>query len=160
MLTCNPSPRVISRVVLAETATSLDALDSPEAVVTYWDEVIASAADYEPQKERLVVVMLNSRLKPFAWNLVSLGSLTETCGHPRDVFRPLIVESAHAFVMIHNHPSGDPEPSQGDRNWTKRLLEGSEFLNIRMLDHVIVTDQKPPDSFRERTFSFRESGLI
>ena len=69
---------------------------------------------------------------------VSIGSLNASIVHPREVFRPAVVASAAATVLVHNHPSGDPEPSEEDLSITKRLVEAGEVLGITVLDHVIV----------------------
>ena len=77
--------------------------------------------------------------------------------YPRDIFRPVIGQSAYAFVLVHNHPSGDPAPSEADIRLTRRLAEGARVLQINVLDHVIVGQ-----SFEGRPgyFSFKEAGVI
>ncbi|HEX5135343.1 MAG TPA: JAB domain-containing protein [Planctomycetota bacterium] len=72
--------------------------------------------------------------------VVSIGSLTTSIVHPREVFRPAIREAAGAIVLVHNHPSGDPRPSDEDVAVTQRLSHAAELLGIRVLDHVIVGD--------------------
>ncbi len=75
-------------------------------------------------------------------NLVSIGSLTLAIIHPREVFKPLILMNAAAWICAHNHPSGgDPTPSQEDRVLTSRLRQGADLLGINLLDHLILTDQ-------------------
>jgi DNA repair protein RadC len=69
---------------------------------------------------------------------VSLGSVNESIAHPRDVFRPAIIASAYAVIVAHNHPSGDPSPSQSDHSLTRRLAEAAELLQIKLLDHIII----------------------
>ena len=88
---------------------------------------------------------------------VSLGSVNESIAHPRDVFRPALIYSAYAVVVVHNHPSGDPSPSQADHGLTRRLREAAELLQIKLLDHVIIG---APGEGRLPYFSFKEVGVL
>lgn len=126
-------------------------LDTPELVLAYYGEHIASGAHYDPEKEHLHVFALDTRLQIKGVNLVSVGSLNESIAHPREIFRPLIVLAAYGFILVHNHPSGDASPSEADRRLTVRVQEGAKLLQIQMLDHVIIGDPR---------FSFREAGLL
>jgi len=83
---------------------------------------------------------------------ISEGILNSALVHPREVFRPAIVESAASIILVHNHPSGEVEPSIEDRNITKRLVELGRLIDIPVLDHIIIGERK--------YFSFREGGLI
>lgn len=94
---------------------------------------IATAA-----KEMFFVVTLNQKHRIIDKHLISMGSLTASLVHPREVYRPAIMDSAAAVVFVHNHPSGDTTPSTEDRNLTKRLKDCGDLLGIRVLDHVIV----------------------
>ena len=69
---------------------------------------------------------------------ISIGSLNASIVHPREVFLPAVRASAAAIVLVHNHPSGDAEPSEEDLTITKRLVECGELLGIGVLDHVII----------------------
>ena len=73
---------------------------------------------------------------------VSQGSLTVSIVHPREVFNLAVRESAAAIIFVHNHPSGDPRPSEEDHALTQRLMEAGEILGIRVLDHVVIGDGK------------------
>ncbi len=83
---------------------------------------------------------------------ISEGSLTESVVHPREAFRPALGESAAFVIFVHNHPSGDPEPSKDDVQITRRLKETGELLGIRVLDHLIVGDG--------RYYSFADEGQL
>ena len=131
--------------------------DKPENLYRYWNEVIAAQPDYEPDKESVVVVMCTTRMRPFAWNRVSLGSVNECSCSPREVFRPVIASGAYGFAIMHNHPSGDPSPSRADESITRRLKEAAALLQIPLFDHVIAGKPEPG---RAGYFSFREAGLI
>jgi DNA repair protein RadC len=105
----------------------------------------------------LVVFLLDTRYQITSYNLVSLGSLNESIAHPRDVLRPAIVAGAYAFIVMHNHPSGDPSPSQSDHSLTRRLAEAAELMQIKLLDHVIAGEHAPG---RQPYFSFKEAGVL
>jgi DNA repair protein RadC len=108
-------------------------------------------------RESLRVLLLDTKHHLLRVEEISLGSLNESIAHPREIFRPAIAHSAYAVVLVHNHPSGDPTPSQADRQLTVRLIEGARLLQIRLIDHIIIGAPReglPP------YFSFREHGLI
>jgi DNA repair protein RadC len=126
-------------------------LDAPDRVHAYYREHISAARAYDPEKEHLHVFALNTKYHLTAVHLVSLGSLNESVAHPREIFRPLIALAAYAFILVHNHPSGDATPSEADRRLTIRVHEAAKLLQIQMLDHVVIG---------EPCFSFRDSGLL
>ena len=96
-------------------------LDDPERLFEFWKTIIAEQPDYEPEKDTFCVVMLNTRLNPYAWHRVSVGIVNECYAHPREVFRPVIASGAYAFAMMHNHPGGNPIPSHADKDTTLRF---------------------------------------
>jgi len=91
-------------------------------------------------RESFHVITMNQKNKVIDRYLVSLGTLTASLVHPREVFKPAILDSAACVAFVHNHPSGDPTPSGEDLKLTKRLQEAGKILGIRILDHVIVGD--------------------
>jgi DNA repair protein RadC len=101
------------------------------------------------QREHFLVLLLNARHEVTARETVSIGSLNASVVHPREVFKPAILQSAASVVLVHNHPSGDPEPSEEDLSITRRLVEVGELLGIGVLDHVIVASRGVV-SFRSR----------
>lgn len=132
---------------------SLVKLDAPSLVKEIWYKSVVHSDWFDFEKECLVVFSLNTRLMSKGFFLISLGSLNETIAQPREVFKPLVATSAYGFIVVHNHPSGDPSPSEADRRMTRRLHELGEMMGIRLMDSVIIGD-------KEKMFSFRESGLI
>jgi len=88
---------------------------------------------------------------------VSVGSMNESIAHPREIFRPAITYSAYAVIVVHNHPSGDPSPSQTDHSLTRRLAEAAELLQIKLLDHIIIG---APSDTSPGYFSFKEAGVL
>src|SRR5688500_15743152 len=101
-------------------------------------------------REHFLVCGLDAKHRIIGINLVSMGSLTLAIVHPREVFKPLILMNAAAFICAHNHPSSDPTPSQEDRVLTQRLRQGAELLGISLLDHVVLGE--------DRHFSFADQG--
>lgn len=101
------------------------------------------------KRENFLVLLLNARHEVMFVETVSVGSLNASIVHPREVFRPAVVQSAASVVLVHNHPSGDPEPSEEDLSITKRLVEVGDLLGIGVLDHVVV-GSRGVVSFRSR----------
>ncbi len=92
------------------------------------------------QKEEFRVLMLNTKNQVLEEKVISVGTLNASLVHPRELFRDSIRRGAAALVLIHNHPSGDPAPSQDDIALTRRLVAAGKLLGIEVLDHVIVGD--------------------
>ena len=103
------------------------------------------------------VVLLNAKQHLIKVVSVSEGTLNEAVAHPREIFKPAIIHSAYGFVLVHNHPSGDPNPSEADLRLTRRINEASRVLLINLIDHVIIGSPAPG---RTGYFSFKEGGVI
>ncbi len=103
-------------------------------------------------KEYFMIIMLNTKHRVIGKKVISIGHLSGSLVHPREMFKEVIRRSSAAVIVVHNHPSGDPTPSQDDVAVTKRLVEAGELLGIQVLDHIIVGDN--------RYVSFREQGLL
>ncbi len=101
-------------------------------------------------REQFVVCCLDAKHAIIGVNVVSIGSLTLSIVHPREVFKPAILLNSCAIIAAHNHPSGDSTPSIEDRTLTTRLREAGELLGIRLLDHLVLGE----DSF----YSFGDEG--
>jgi len=109
--------------------------------------------DFESEKREIFyVVLLTNKNRKIREVKVSEGSLTASLVHPREVYNPVIRESAAAVIFVHNHPSGDPAPSPEDLEITKRLKEVGEVIGVRVLDHVVIG--------HNRYFSFSDRGLL
>lgn len=107
--------------------------------------------------ETVRVLLLDTKYQLISVETIGLGSVNECIAHPREIFRPALIHSAFALAVVHNHPSGDPAPSEADRRLTHRLVQAAEVLGLRLLDHIII-GQPAPD--RQPYTSFRELGLI
>jgi DNA repair protein RadC len=108
-------------------------LDNPEAIARLIrDEMQA----YET--ERLVVLLLNTRRKLIRIEEIAKGVLDAVLIHPREVFRHAIIGNAHSLVLAHNHPGGDPSPSEADVRMTRDIIRAGQLLKIDVLDHIII----------------------
>lgn len=130
-------------------------LNRPELVVEYLGEV----AQWRPQQEKFYVLPLDRKNRAHGKYLLSVGTLTSTCAHPREVFRVAIACSAAAVICAHNHPSGDPAPSAADVQLTRQLREAAKAVDIELLDHVILGDAAA-DPRAVGWYSFRQAGVI
>ena len=90
------------------------------------------------KRELFMTINLDTRLRIESKSVISIGGLSSAPVHPREVFAPAIRRGAAAVVVAHNHPSGDPTPSEQDIEVTKRLISASEIIGIKLLDHVII----------------------
>jgi DNA repair protein RadC len=104
------------------------------------------------KRELFYVVLLNNKNRKIREVKISEGSLTASLVHPREVYNPVIRESAAAVIFVHNHPSGDPAPSPEDIDITKRLKEVGDVMGVRVLDHVVIG--------YDRFFSFSDKGML
>ena len=104
------------------------------------------------KKEHFVIFYLDSRNQKIKREIISVGSLNANLVHPREVFEPAVRNLAAQIILAHNHPSGDPEPSEDDLEITKRLVESGKILGIEVIDHIIIT--------KTGLMSFKEKGLI
>ena len=115
-------------------------------------EAAAMLAQYigEVDREVFVIAMLTIRHRVIGLHTVSVGCLTSSLVHPREVLKPAILSGSAAFLAAHNHPSGDPEPSAEDIALTRRLAAAGQLLGIELLDHVILGEAGRFVSLRER----------
>ena len=104
------------------------------------------------KKEYFVALFLNSRNQVMHYEEISIGTLTASLVHPREIFQPAIEKSSSAVILAHNHPSGDATPSKEDIDITKRLKKAGEILGIEVLDHLIIT--------HNNLVSMREKGYV
>ena len=94
--------------------------------------------DLDPDQEHMIVIALNARNKINGFRVIATGTLTSTILHPPEVFRAAIMLGAANIILVHNHPSGDPNPSEEDHDVTARMIVCGKLLGIPVLDHVIV----------------------
>lgn len=104
-----------------------------------WEEMKDVRAS---KKEHFAVFFLDSRNQEIKREIISVGTLNANLVHPREVFEPAIAHSAAQIIVAHNHPSGDPEPSEEDRIITARLADAGKILGIEITDHIVVAGEK------------------
>ena len=137
---------------LAQESLAGTALDTPASIYE-----LLGAEMRQLEKESLRVVLLDAKIRLLRVEQVSLGSLNECLAHPREILRPAVLHNAYAFILVHNHPSGDPSPSDADRRVTLRLAEAARMLQVNFFDHIIIGTPAPG---RAPYFSFREAGVM
>lgn len=113
-------------------------MDTPERVVEHLREKLPTSLQYNPDVESFIVVLLNTRRRIIGWHVVATGTLDTLLVHPREVFKAAIIANAAAIVIAHNHPSGDPSPSEADIKVTRDFIKAGQLLKIEVLDHVIL----------------------
>jgi DNA repair protein RadC len=131
-------PKEFKIMPVRECAPTTELLDTPDRAASYWKSNIPGADWFDPAKEAFVVLVLNTRRRIIGHTLVTLGTLDACTVHPREVFRPAIVAAGSAIVLMHNHPSGDPTPSEADIRVTRDLIRAGHLLKIEVLDHVVM----------------------
>lgn len=127
-------------------------LDSPELIHDFFAPQLRHLS-----QEQVVVAVVDTRLRHIGTTVVSMGTVNESSAHPRDILRPVITRGAYGFVLIHNHPSGDPSPSRADEIVTRRLVEAAKLMQVEFLDHVIIGKPSPG---RKPYYSFNEAGVV
>lgn len=110
-------------------------IDSPESIAVLFMEELRHL-----KQETFRILLLNAKGEVISTEIISTGELTSTLVHPREVFRPAVKKSAAAVVLVHNHPSGDPQPSHEDIETTSRLQECGKMMGIRVIDHIVIGD--------------------
>jgi len=124
----------ISRRVLSQSKWSYDTkITSPEDVANLFIPILR-----DELKEKFIVVCLNSANKIIKQETISTGSLNSSIVHPREVFKVAIESSSASIILIHNHPSGNPEPSNEDIAITKKIVEAGKIIDIQVFDHLII----------------------
>lgn len=137
---------------LARIAPGRAKLDSPDAVYALLAQDLLTL-----DRERLHVLLVDTKVQFLRNEIVSVGSLNESIAHPREILRPVLIHGAYGFILVHNHPSGDPTPSNADKSLTLRIADAARLLQVVFFDHVIVGNS---EGGRIPYFSFREAGIL
>jgi DNA repair protein RadC len=136
-------------------------IEKPPEVVNFWRKHVVTAPWFKDDKECIIVFLLNTRCRLLCFELVSHGNLDTILIHPRDVFRLAIIRNAASILIAHNHPSGDPAPSEADIKVTLDLVRAAAMMKIELVDHVIIGDarrEKSYASLRELGYLFSDAG--
>jgi len=104
------------------------------------------------KQEFVLLYTLNTKNQIISRNILFIGTLNESLIHPREIFKRAIMDSSNAFILIHNHPSGDYEPSKEDNYFTKTIEKASKFMKIQILDHIIIS--------KNGYYSYKEEGKL
>lgn len=113
-------------------------LDNPQSCVDFWNNAVVVSQDFDRSVEIAVSVLLDARLRPLGYDIISKGTVDQVLTTPALVFKGAIVAGSKRIVFIHNHPSGDPLPSEADIRCTRELKKAGELLHIELLDSLIV----------------------
>lgn len=134
------NPKEYKIVTLRECApvNERNVCGNPQECWTYWRLNVEKAPWFNPDAECLVALLLDSRRNAKGHALVSIGLLDTILSHPRETFRAAVIGAASAIVLMHNHPSGDPMPSESDISATRQAIEAGKIIGIEVLDHVII----------------------
>ncbi len=136
----------LNKRITKEKYGNKEKVTSPSILSSYFMEELRHS-----REEQFIIALLDAKCKMIDYEIVSKGSLTASIVHPREVYRIAIQKSAHSIIAIHNHPSGDPTPSEEDIQLTKRLLKVGDIVGIPLLDHIIIGD-RIYKSFKEESY--------
>lgn len=128
------------------------AVDDRPSITTIADIVKRAAPYSRKKKEFLLAFLLDARDRIIRKEVISIGTLTASLAHPREIFQPAVEHAAAGLILVHNHPSGDPSPSEEDIRLTRRVSEAGRIMGIELLDHLIVG--------KNGAFSFKASGRL
>jgi DNA repair protein RadC len=127
---------------IAEPGQSYDTrITSPSEAMAWCLREFAALGNHG-QQEEFWLVTLDTKNKPIRKHMITTGTLRNSLVHPREVFRPAIVDAASCIIVVHNHPSGDPTPSDQDISVTERLESAAEIIGIPLIDHIVVAGGK------------------
>jgi len=138
MNTLNPKEFKVVALRDCPVPESMRICETPDQAADYWRLHIATHPYFDPERECLAVILLNTRRRVKGHQLVTIGTMDTVLVHPREVFRVAVVGCAAAIVLIHNHPSGDSTPSEADIKVTRDLIRAGQLLKIEVLDHIVI----------------------
>ena len=129
---------------------ALEVRDESLPQISSVKDVLAQAVYMRDKtREHLMVLFLNARNELLYKKPMFIGTLNANLVHPREIFQEALKQNAGSVILVHNHPSGDNEPSQDDLEITKRITQAGKIMGIDVLDHIIITKTHPPFSFKE-----------
>jgi len=132
-------------------------ITTPSDVMRNWHALLIGCSVFESTREQAFAILLNTRRRLIGVHLIAVGSVDTLLITPSQVFRAAVAANASAIILIHNHPSGDPSPSDGDINVTRTLIKAGSILKVELLDHIVIgTEESTPVSYK----SLRELGYF
>ena len=144
--------QILAAFELSKRVLKVDASNTQPTIQMPKDIIAQVSYLKNHKKENFVVLYLNSRNQLINKETISVGTLNANLVHPREVFEPAISGFASTVALVHNHPSGSPEPSEDDLKLTKQLVRAGNILGIEVIDHIIIAN----DGYR----SFKEKGIL
>ena len=123
-------------------------------MAAFWEAEVKKSAAWQDEKELFVVICMDGKNNVKAWHIVSMGLLNQSLVHPRETFRPAVMDGAASVIVMHNHPTGDPTPSAEDISTTRQLIDAGRILGITLLDHIIIGAGATP------YYSMQASGVV
>ncbi len=137
--------------------TDFRVFETPEIVTPFVmnssNSVYEKMKDYsKADREMMIVLFLNAKNHIVNIETHSIGTVDSSAVYPREMMKSALLNNASSIIMVHNHPSGDPLPSESDKSITEEVRKASELLQIRLLDHLILGDN--------RYFSFADQGIL
>ena len=154
----NPKEFKVQAVRECPTPAEAQLCDTPDKAADYWRTHVVNHPYFNPEVETMMVLLLNTRRRIKGHHLVATGTLDTILVHPREIFRAAVISAASAVVLMHNHPSGDPVPSDADIKVTRDLIRAGQIMKIEVLDHVVM-GQSSPDRLQDYA-SLRELGYF
>jgi DNA repair protein RadC len=151
-------PAEFKIVRLRECPMDTPVMDSPDAVADVWRNHVECAPWFNPDVESFYAFLLNVRNRLIGFQMISQGTLDKILVHPREVFRAAIMHNASSIVIAHNHPSGDPCPSDADVKVTRDLQQSAQQLKIGLHDHLVMG--RPCGDWQRGFCSLKELGLL
>lgn len=127
-------------------------IKSSEEVFEVFKKIYDFSSEEDKHKEKTYVMGLNSRNIILFIDLIALGTINQVVASIREAMRQAIIKNAVSVIACHNHPSGESAPSSGDRNFTRKLKEAGDILEVKLLDHIIIA--------KNNYFSFADKGII
>jgi DNA repair protein RadC len=133
-------------------------LDEPEKIYQHVYKFMSQNVE-NPTVEHCILVCLNSKLKVVNTKILTIGTSNQTLVKPSEVIKHVLLNNCNAFIISHNHPSGEPSPSSADLNVTRKLREAAQVMDMHFLDHVIIGEREN-DSLGLGYYSFRSAGVL
>jgi DNA repair protein RadC len=135
-----PSPYEYKVMPLRECPTpqSIQLCETPDQAAEYWKLHVATHPHFNSECECFAVLFLNVRKRIKGHQLVTIGTQDTLLVHPREVFRLAVMTAAHGIILMHNHPSGESQPSEADIKVTRDLIRAGQLLKIEVIDHIVM----------------------
>jgi len=123
-----------------QNSTGIKKITKPSDIYQIMQPIYALNDNLDRDREQLYLIGLDSRNNIKTIDLISLGTLNETLVSPKEVYRTALIKNCASIILVHNHPSQDPTPSQADLEVTKKLKEAGKMIEVNLIDHLIYTN--------------------